>query len=249
MRSCAGPHLLVGPRHTFQQLARAINVGFARWDHSHLYEFELADGNTVGFADMDFGQEDVLDHATAKVLDRVGPGDRFGYRFDFGDEWIHECMVEPEKVDPIDVYGETPVEPVPVFGWGTIPDQYGRITDGRDDESLTEPQIPFPFLHDELVRIIEINGGEPMTTADLADTINAEGRYLKKDGSAMTSPQISARVSKYPDDLGAALDRRGNQMHVEGVELAADDPQLFRQVVQQLLARISRAFANRGDRI
>jgi hypothetical protein len=193
-----GRVFLVGPRHTFQQLARAINVGFARWDHSHLYDFELADGNIVGFPDMDFGQEDVLDHATTKVLDRVGPADRFGYRFDFGDEWIHECRVEPEKVDPIDVYGDPPVEPVPVFGWGTIPDQYGRITDGRDDESLAEPEIPFPFLHDELVRIIEINGREPMTSADLADTINAEGRYRKKDGSAVTSSQISARVSKYP---------------------------------------------------
>jgi hypothetical protein len=212
-----GRIFLVGPRHTFQQLARAVNVGFARWDHSHLYEFELANGNTVAFPDMDFGREDMLDHATTKVLDLVGPGDRFGYRFDFGDEWIHECMVEPENVDPIDIYGETPVEPVPVFGWGTIPDQYGRITDGRDDESLTAPEIPFPFLHDELVRIIEINGGEPMTSADLADTINAEGRYLKKDGSAMTSSQISARVSKYPqlfertDDGRIALrrERRG----------------------------------------
>jgi hypothetical protein len=144
-----GRVFLVGPRHTFQQLARAINVGFARWDHSHLYDFELADGNIVGFPDTDFGEEDVLDHATTKVLDRAGPGDRFGYRFDFG----HECMVEPEKVDPIDVYGDPPVEPVPVFGWGTIPDQYGRITEGRDDESLAEPEIPFPFLHDELVRI------------------------------------------------------------------------------------------------
>lgn len=116
-----GRVFLVGPRHTFQQLARAINVGFARWDFSHLYDFELADGSVVGFADEDFGEEDVLDHATTKVLDRVKPGERFGYRFDFGDEWIHECMVDPAKVDPVDAYGEVPVEPVPIFGWGTIP--------------------------------------------------------------------------------------------------------------------------------
>jgi hypothetical protein len=37
-----------------------------------------------------------------------------------------------------------------------------------------------------------------MTSADLANTINAEGRYVKKDSSPMTSSQISARVSKYP---------------------------------------------------
>jgi hypothetical protein len=53
-----------------------------------------------------------------------------------------------------------------------------------------------------------------MTSADLADTINAEGRYQKKDGSPMTSSQISARVSKYPtlfermDDGRIALRRR-----------------------------------------
>lgn len=193
-----GRVFLVGPRHTFEQLARAINVGFARWDFSHLYDFELADGRVVGFPDMDFGEDDVLDHAATKVVASVKPGERFGYRFDFGDEWIHECTVDPVKVDPVDAYGQVPVEPVPVFGWGTIPDQYGRLTDGSEDESLGEPEIPFPFLHDEIVRIIEINGREPMTSADLADTINAEGRYRKRDGSPMTSSQISARVSKYP---------------------------------------------------
>jgi hypothetical protein len=135
-----GRIFIVGPRHTFEQLARAINVGFARWDFSHLYDFELADGNIVGFPDEDFGEDDVLDHATTKVFDRVKPGQRFGYRFDFGDEWIHECMVQTEKVDPVEAYGEVPIDPVPIFGWGTIPDQYGRITDGSDDETFSEPE-------------------------------------------------------------------------------------------------------------
>lgn len=107
-----GRVFLVGPRHTFQQLARAINVGFARWDHSHLYEFELTDGNFVGFPEF-FEDDDVLDHATTTVLSRVGPGDRFGFRFAFGDEWIHECMVDATKVDPVDAYGEPTVDPVP----------------------------------------------------------------------------------------------------------------------------------------
>ena len=203
-----GRVFLVGPRHTFQQFARAINVGFARWDHSHLYGFELADGNVVGFTDEDFSEEDVLDHATTKVLDHVRPGERFGYRFDFGDEWIHECVVDATKVDPVDVYGEPTVEPVPVFGWGTIPDQYGREVDTRELEESREPDIPFPFLHDEIERIIELNGREPMTSAEIADTINAEGRYRKEDGSAVTSSQIAARVSKYPQLFGRTEDGR-----------------------------------------
>lgn len=112
-----GRVFLVGPRHTFEQLARAINVGFARWDFSHLYDFELADGNIVGFPDEDFGEEDVLDHAATKVFDRIKPDQRFGYRFDFGDEWIHECTVQTEKVDPVEAYGAVRVDPVPIFGW------------------------------------------------------------------------------------------------------------------------------------
>ena len=146
---------------------------------------------------------ELVDHehpAGSHQLTQVPAGllEGFGFRFDFGDEWIHECMVEESRVDPVEVYGEPPLEPVPIFGWGTIPDQYGRTTDDRDVEPLIEPEIPFPFLHDELARIIELNGGEPMTSAEPADTINVEGRYHKKDGSPVTSSQISARMSKYP---------------------------------------------------
>lgn len=193
-----GRVFLVGPRHTFQQLARAINLAFARWDLSHLYAFELADGSRVTFPDEDFDDEGTLDHAVAKVLDHVGPGEQFGYTFDFGDDWIHECWLEDGRFDPVAEYGEMPVGPVVVFGWGTIPDQYGRLTDGSGDEGLLtlEPQVP--LLHDEIERILFLNDNVPMATADIADTINAEGRYVKADGSPMTTSQVGARVSKYP---------------------------------------------------
>ena len=46
---------MVGPRHTFAQLAEAIDVAFARWDLSHLHVFELPNGRRVGFADADPG--------------------------------------------------------------------------------------------------------------------------------------------------------------------------------------------------
>lgn len=114
----------------------------------------------------------------------------------------------------MDTYGEVPVGPVPIFGWGTIRDQYGRITDGSEEETFSEPEIPFPFLHHEIERLIELNHRKPMTSAELADRINDEGRYVKKDGSPMTSSHISARVSKYPtlfertEDGRIALRRR-----------------------------------------
>ena len=50
----------------------------------------------------------------------------FDYTFDFGDDWRHRCAVGPEKADPEEEYGEKPSAPVAIWGWGAIPDQYGR---------------------------------------------------------------------------------------------------------------------------
>lgn len=44
-----GRIFIVGPSHTFEQFAEAINVAFARWDLSHLHVFELADERLIGF--------------------------------------------------------------------------------------------------------------------------------------------------------------------------------------------------------
>ena len=43
-----------------------------------------------------------------------------------GDGWEHTCTVLRGDVDPIEELGRTPRETVPIFGWGTLPDQYGR---------------------------------------------------------------------------------------------------------------------------
>jgi Plasmid pRiA4b ORF-3-like protein len=126
-----GRVLMVGPGHTFAQLADAINQAFARWDVSHLHEFELADGRRIGFPDDELAPEEACeDHVTAKVAQAVGPGEPFDFTFDFGDRWLHRCRVLPEKVDPREEYGPGPLpkQPIPMWGWGSIPDQYGRET-------------------------------------------------------------------------------------------------------------------------
>jgi Plasmid pRiA4b ORF-3-like protein len=124
-----GRILIVGPSHTFEQFADAINQAFARWDLSHLHEFELSDGRRIGFPSDDFAPEMTWeDHAKVKVCREVKPGDEFTFTFDFGDNWRHLCTVGPEKADPIEQYGEKPVRPVAIWGWGSIPDQYGRTT-------------------------------------------------------------------------------------------------------------------------
>ena len=131
-----GRVFIVGPGHTFEQLAHAINAAFARWDLSHLHEFDLTDGRVIGYPNDDYAPDLVwLDHAKLKVTREVKPGDEFEYVFDMGDNWLHRCVADRAKVDPVSEYGIVPPGPGPVavWGWGWIPDQYGRRSADSND--------------------------------------------------------------------------------------------------------------------
>ena len=43
------------------------------------------------------------------------------------------CSVEPDKTDPLEEYGTLPKVPVAIWGWGWIPDQYGRRSEEGDE--------------------------------------------------------------------------------------------------------------------
>ena len=130
-----GRVFIVGPGHTFEQFAEAINTAFARWDRSHLHQFELADGRVIGYPDDTYAPELVwLDHAKLKVTREVKPGDQFEYIFDLGDNWQHRCTVAATKADPLEEHGIVPPGPVPIWGWGSIPDQYGRRSEHGEDD-------------------------------------------------------------------------------------------------------------------
>jgi hypothetical protein len=118
-----GRDVLISPQHTFRQLAETINSAFARWDLGHLYAFRLDDGRMIGTPFEDF---DVLEAARTKIGGRWRRGDSFLFEFDFGDSWEHRCSVMEMEVDPTEVYGKRPKGPAVVFGWGSVPDQYGR---------------------------------------------------------------------------------------------------------------------------
>ncbi|MGH9032769.1 MAG: IS1096 element passenger TnpR family protein [Acidimicrobiia bacterium] len=119
-----GRDFVIGGDHTFGDLADAIDTAFARWDRGHLHEFTLADGRRIGMPDPD--DEGVIDEESEAVAALVRPGDVFTYVFDLGDNWEHRCRLMRSDVDPEEEAGEVPLEPVPVMGWGAIPDQYGR---------------------------------------------------------------------------------------------------------------------------
>lgn len=122
-------------RHTFAQLAEAIDDAFARWDRAHLHDFTLGDGTrlTTPYVDWEEAGPALDDRRT--TLARLRAGEQFVYVFDFGDDWTHLCTVGGESVDPLDELGILPDGPLPSWGWGEIPDQYGRRWDGDDGES------------------------------------------------------------------------------------------------------------------
>lgn len=116
--------------HTFNQRGTAIDDAFARWDRSHLHQFYLADGPRIGDPKWaDDVDDEVLD-AARLTLGRLKAGDQFVYEFDLGDSWLHRCAIAPRRIDPTEQLGIVPTRPLPCWGWGTIPDQYGRTWDG-----------------------------------------------------------------------------------------------------------------------
>ena len=86
-------------------------------------------------ADADeFGAEGELDEATETLgAASLKVGETFEYVFDLGDSWEYDCTVFRINVDPHEELGATPHGIVPVFGWGAIPDQYGRIRPDTDE--------------------------------------------------------------------------------------------------------------------
>ncbi|SHN46583.1 IS1096 element passenger TnpR family protein [Cryptosporangium aurantiacum] len=134
--------------HTFEQLADAIDTAFARWDLAHMHMFTLADSTEITTLDLWDGDEPEgsLDSARTK-LSRLTLGEQFAYLFDFGDDWAHLCTVAATKIDPLDHIGAVPPIPLPYFGWGDLPDQYGRRWDEDDGES-SPPKRPAQPLAD-----------------------------------------------------------------------------------------------------
>ncbi|MFE3784665.1 hypothetical protein ACFXPA_41545 [Amycolatopsis sp. NPDC059090] len=83
--------------HTFAQLATAIDDAFARWDRSHLHQFEFADGRRVGRPDWEDGEDADLLDGRALSLGRLRGGEQFVYVFDLGDV-RHEALVRREAL-------------------------------------------------------------------------------------------------------------------------------------------------------
>ncbi|HVC76358.1 MAG TPA: hypothetical protein VND96_07570 [Candidatus Micrarchaeaceae archaeon] len=104
-------------------------------------EFELTDRTRIGMLDEESDGE-VLDE-TRQTLSSLKTSQQFIYAFDFGDDWVHLCTVVDANIDPLDALGLIPKAPLPFFGWGNIPDQYGRTwaEEGSENAVPADPEL------------------------------------------------------------------------------------------------------------
>lgn len=133
-----GRILAAARSHTFAQLATAIDDAFARWDRAHLHLFERSEGRLLTSAYWDDVPEGSQPSDRVR-LSSLALGEQFVYTFDLGDDWTHLCTVGPTRIDPTEALGIVPDTPLPYWGWGAIPDQYGRNFDGDDGDTDLEP--------------------------------------------------------------------------------------------------------------
>ena len=147
-----GRDLILPPSTTFEQLGLAIDRALGRWDLAHLREFTLADGTRITDEEtrrmLHSGGlgEGILVERTADLGERVkkhvSVDDVFRYVFDLSDEWTCRCTMTGFG-DPESLYGVVVSQPVPIWGWGRLPDQYGRDrrdSDEQPDASLSTQQ-------------------------------------------------------------------------------------------------------------
>lgn len=241
-----GRVLVVGPSHTFLDLADAINVAFARWDRAHLSVFTLPDGRVVtdGESGAEFAGSAAgpiqapLDIETTTVAESVVEGAEFRYVFDLGDDWTHQCVVE-ERLDPLERLGFTPEEPVPVWGWGAIPDQYGRRWPD-DDGSGRAPRRP-AASHPMLTGAWPAAG--QVLDPDLAE-VRAAIAQSDADAflAAITGREIDDVLQRVGHGLPMALEQRRDR--AESVTLSVINRLSFRdwpgdsELADDLLARL-----------
>jgi len=89
-----------------------------------------------------------------------------------GDDWTHRCVVDTAKVDPLEVLGIRPQVPLPFWGWGTIPDQYGRRVDDDDGGGPIppRPQEAHPMLTHQWP---DVRANEPLDIGEVRQAIAA----------------------------------------------------------------------------
>ncbi|HEU4735600.1 MAG TPA: plasmid pRiA4b ORF-3 family protein, partial [Solirubrobacterales bacterium] len=89
--------LVVPPRWNLEQLHLAIQAAFNWWNY-HLHEFRIGG---LRYGDVELleegafeGDPRTFDEREVRLRDFDGPGTRFVYIYDFGDDWHHTVEIE-----------------------------------------------------------------------------------------------------------------------------------------------------------
>lgn len=84
---------------TLGMLHEVIQAAFG-WTDSHLHAFQIG-SDEFGDPDHDStGDLEFIDERKVRLDQLVGPGDKFTYCYDFGDDWEHRIKVE--KSEPME---------------------------------------------------------------------------------------------------------------------------------------------------
>ena len=201
-----GRVMLAHAEHTFAELADAVDGAFGRWDPTPAHEFEV-EGRMVA-SDPDalpvLMPDAHPEHSDVRTLGEVGlrPGSRFTYLFDPRQRWVHHCRVEEVGLDPFSLVEEEPDLPVPVFGWGDVPDQYGRVEE--DDE----PYLPDEALADALEEALA-EDDDLEVVLDLEAEVGASGWPQPEPSSWRVVAQAldGVEIPRPEDELREAVDR------------------------------------------
>jgi hypothetical protein len=97
-----------------------------------------------------------------------------------GDNWRHHCLLADDNVDLVAQLGIVPDRPLPYWGWGLIPDPYGRLFETDDSQAPIpdSPHQPWPWA----------NAPEPAIA-----TLHCPGQYTR-------TVDLAARTPDDPDD-------------------------------------------------
>lgn len=131
--------VLIDGSSTLDHIHDVIQAAFGWWDY-HLHDFEI-DGTNYGVPDPDDDDWGLptTDESDVRLDSVAGAGSRFLYRYDFGDNWRHDVVVE--KVLPADA---TMTLPACVDGRRACPPEDCGGTGGfaRLLEVLADPRHP-----------------------------------------------------------------------------------------------------------
>lgn len=131
--------VLVDGSSTLDHVHEVLQAAFGWWDY-HLHDFEI-DGTNYGVPDPDDDDwgAPTTDETGVRLDSIAGPGSRFLYRYDFGDNWRHDVVVE--KLLPND---ELMVVPACVDGRRACPPEDCGGTGGFGDllKILADPRHP-----------------------------------------------------------------------------------------------------------